>query len=64
MTPPGTTACYPLLATLGIAGEALPVAALARLAGNLDPTTVRRWCDLTIRPLLTTRAQAASTPLQ
>src|SRR5262249_53569707 len=44
----------PLLATFGVAGEALPVESLARLAGHVDPVTVQRWCDLTIRPLLTT----------
>ena len=48
------TGLLPLLATLGVAGEALPAAALARLAGNIDPVAVQRWCDLTIRPLLTT----------
>ena len=55
----------PLLATLGVAGEALPAASLARLAGNVDPVSVQRWCDLTIRPLLTTtRAPGAGTPLR
>jgi hypothetical protein len=55
----------PLLATLGIAGEPLPASALARLAGGLDPVAVRRWCDLTLRPLLTaTRADAVSQPLR
>jgi hypothetical protein len=51
----------PLLATLGAAEEPLPAAALARLAGNADPGSVRRWCDWTIRPLLTT---SAGTPLR
>jgi hypothetical protein len=59
------TSLLPLLATLGVAGEALPAEALARLAGNLDPVTARRWCDLTIRPLLTTtRTPAAGTSLR
>ena len=44
----------PLLATLGVAGEPLPSATLGRLAGNLSPSDVRRLCDLTFRPLLTT----------
>jgi hypothetical protein len=48
------TGLLPLLATLGVAGEPLPAASLARLAGNIDPETVQRWCDLTIRPMLTT----------
>ena len=43
----------PLLATLGVAGDPLPTAVLARLAGDLDPVAVRRWCDFTFRPLLT-----------
>ena len=55
----------PLLATLGVEGEPLPAAALARLAGNLDPVTVRRWCDTTFRPLLnTTYRTGTSTPLR
>ena len=44
----------PLVATLGVAAEPLPAAALARLAGNLDPPAVRRLCESTFRPLLTT----------
>ena len=48
------TGLLPLLATLGVAGEALPAVSLARLAGNIDQATVQRWCDLTIRPMLTT----------
>jgi hypothetical protein len=44
----------PLLAILGAAGEPLTAATLARLGGTLDPEAVRRWCDLTLRPLLTT----------
>jgi hypothetical protein len=53
----------PLAATLAVAGEPLPAAALARLAGDLDPVAVRRWCDSTFRPLLTaTRASAAGLP--
>ena len=55
----------PLVATLGVAGEALPASALARLAGDLDPATVRRWCNYTLRPLLTTtRAATAGLPLR
>jgi hypothetical protein len=55
----------PLLATLGVAGEPLPTVVLARLAGDLDTVAVRRWCDFTFRPLLTTtRATRASTPLR
>jgi hypothetical protein len=41
-----------LLATLAVAREPLSAASLARLAGGLDPAAVQRWCDLTIRPLL------------
>ena len=55
----------PLLATLGVAGEPLPAVVLARLAGDLDTVAVRRWCDFTFRPLLsTTRADRVSTPLR
>jgi hypothetical protein len=55
----------PLLATLGVAGEPLPAVVLARLAGHLDTVAVRRWCDFTFRPLLTTtRAAGVSTPLR
>ena len=43
----------PLVATLGVAEEALSAVTLARLAGNVDTFTVQRWCDITIRPLLT-----------
>ena len=42
----------PLLATLGVAGEALSAGSLARLAGDLDPATVQHWCNLELRPLL------------
>ena len=63
--PAWDTALLPLLATLGVAGEPLPAASLARLAGGLDPAAVQRWCDLTIRPLLTTtRHRAAGAPLR
>ena len=48
------TGLLPLLATLGVAGEALSAVSLARLAGDIDPATIQRWCDLTIRPMLTT----------
>ena len=59
------TGLLPFLATLSVAGEALPAASLARLAGNPDRVAVQRWCDLTVRPLLTTmRAQAAGAPLR
>jgi hypothetical protein len=44
----------PLLATLGAAGEPLTAVTLARLGGAPDPAAVQRWCDLTLRPLLTT----------
>ena len=54
-------ALLPLLATLGAAGEALPITVLARLAGDLDPAAVRRWCDFTVRPLLTTARAVAET---
>ena len=48
----------PLLATLGVAGEPLPAATLAALAGDLDIRAVRRLCDWTFRPLLaTTRSE-------
>ena len=54
----------PLLATLSVAGEALPTRSLARLAGNPDRAAVQRWCDLTIRPMLTTtRAINARMPI-
>ena len=54
-----------LVATLGVAAEPLPTSTLARLSGGLDPATVRRWCDLTLRPLLTTtRAAAVRQPLR
>ena len=48
----------PLVATLGAVAEPMPAAALARLAGDLSPAAVRRWCDLTVRPLLATTAGA------
>src|ERR1035441_4906836 len=54
----------PLVATLGVAGEPLPGDVLARLAGNLDPQTVRRWCDYTLRPLLTTTQPTPGMPLR
>jgi hypothetical protein len=44
----------PLAATLAVADEPLAATALARLAGDLDPATARRLCNLTFRPLLTT----------
>jgi transcriptional regulator with XRE-family HTH domain len=51
----------PLLATLGVAGEPLPAATLAALAGDLDIRAVRRLCDWTLRPLLgTTRSEIRS----
>ena len=50
----------PLLATLGAAGEPVTAATLARLAGGLDPGDVQRWCNLTVRPLLTTMRQPGS----
>jgi len=55
----------PLAATLAVAGEPLPAATLARLAGGLDPVKVRRWCDFTFRPLLNvTQFPAAGLPLR
>lgn len=44
----------PLLATLGVSGEALPADTLARLSGGLDPASVRHWCDFNLRPFLAT----------
>ena len=59
------TGLLPLLATLGVAGEALSAVSLARLAGNIDQATVQRWCDLTIRPMLTTtRTSDATAPIR
>jgi hypothetical protein len=55
------TSLLPLLATLSVAGEALPAESLARLAGNIDPADVRRLCDLTLRPMLTTTWEADTT---
>ena len=52
--PAWDTALLPLLATLGVAGEPLTAASLARLAGGPDPAAVQRGCDLILRPLLTT----------
>jgi hypothetical protein len=48
----------PLLATLGAAGEALPAASLARLAGGLDLAAVQRRCNLQLRPMLAVTRQA------
>lgn len=59
------TGLLPLLATLGVAGEALPILSLARLAGHVDCEAVRSWCDLALRPMLTTtRTPPAGTPLR
>ena len=57
-------ALFPLLATLGVAGEPMTAALLARLAGGLDASRVHRWCNLTIRPLLATRRTSADRPLE
>ena len=58
-------ALLPLLATLGVAGEPLPIALLARLAGGLGEAAVRHWCDRAVRPLLTTtRASEVGAPLR
>ncbi|MGH3188757.1 MAG: hypothetical protein ACRDOL_16110 [Streptosporangiaceae bacterium] len=55
----------PLLATLAVAGEPLPATALARLSGGLDLVAVRRGCDYTLRPVLTTtRPTVAGSPLR
>ena len=63
--PAWNEALLPLLATLGVAGEPLPITVLARLAGELDVAQVRRWCDLTVRPLLTaTRPAEMASPLR
>ncbi|MGI5261432.1 hypothetical protein [Streptomyces angustmyceticus] len=43
----------PLLATLVAAREPLPYRALARLSGAPGGASVRRWCDLALRPYLT-----------
>jgi len=52
-----------LLATLGVAREALSAESLARLTGNVDHPLLRRWCDLIVRPMLTaTRANYSKTP--
>ena len=61
--PGWTDGLLPLVATLGTAGEALPVATLARLAGDLAPAAVRHWCDFTLRALLTTTRAAPKAPL-
>ncbi len=59
------TGLLPLLATLGTVGEALSTASLARLAGNIDSAAAQRWCDLTLRPMLTTtRAFHASASIR
>lgn len=50
----------PLLATLGVAGEPLTAAVLARLAGGLSETVVRRRCDQGLRPLLNTSPGAGA----
>jgi hypothetical protein len=52
--PAWRTGLLPLLATLGVAGEALSAVSLARMAGNIDLSAVQGWCNLTIRPMLTT----------
>jgi hypothetical protein len=54
----------PLLTALAVAGEALPVRTLARLAGGLDEGQVRRRCDITFRPFLTVIGGATGTPFQ
>jgi hypothetical protein len=54
----------PVLATLGVTREAVTAASLARLSGS-DPASVRRWCDLTLRPLLAaTPAPSPGQPLR
>jgi len=52
--PAWDTVLLPLVDTLGVAREPLSAEALARLAGKHDPVAVRRWCDFTLRPMLTT----------
>ena len=59
--PAWDTVLLPVAATLAVAGEPLPAAVLARLAGDLDPAAVRRLCNFTFRPLLTT-LRAGSVP--
>jgi hypothetical protein len=51
----------PLLATLGVADEALSAATLAELAGGQDQARVRRWCGTTLLPLLTISTPAVPT---
>ena len=58
------TELLPLLATLGVAGEALPAATLAKLAGGFDTVTAQRRCDLTFRPLLTATSVAGTRTMQ
>ncbi|MDX8034186.1 hypothetical protein SK803_28540 [Lentzea sp. BCCO 10_0856] len=42
----------PVLSTLAVAREALPLATLSHLSG-VDEDAVREWCDLRLRPFLT-----------
>jgi hypothetical protein len=63
--PDWNDAFLPLLSTIGVAAEALPVTTLAQLAGGLDEATVRTWCHLTARPFLTaTPSGVAGGPLR
>ena len=59
------TGLLPLLAILGVAEEPLAAVSLARMAGNIDSAAVQRWCNLIIRPMLTTtRTFNAAAPIR
>jgi hypothetical protein len=54
----------PLLATLGVAGEALSAGTLAKLSGGLNASSALRLCGLTFRPLLSATPVATTGTLQ
>ena len=54
----------PLLATLGVAAEPLPIGVLARLAGDLDIQQVRRICNQVFRPVLMAGRPRRGAPLR
>jgi hypothetical protein len=58
------TELLPLLATLGVAGEPLQAATLAKLAGGLGALVAKRRCDLTFRPLLNANFTPGSGTMQ
>ena len=62
--PAWETVLLPVLATLGVAGEPLPVDAIAKLAGGLDIASVRHQCDLNLRPLLNVVSNGMGRPLR